>query len=378
MEALLLAIYSFFVWLIFFKFKWLPWNNVSMVIVITIPVVGITALILMLNVVAPSSPDVRVIKYVINVIPQVKGRVIEVPVEPNRPVKKGAVLFRIDPTPYDLQVKVLEAQLASAEGSSNKLGKELEAAVSKTQAVRPNLELARKRVEQNRELVAAGAGDKFALEQAQSTLKQLESELANALANEGQVRALIGATVGQDQAEVAQVRAQLENAKWELTQTTVLAPADGYAINVQLRPGAMTAAFPITPAMTFVENEYQVLALYQQNELYAVEPGNEAEFTITTNPGLIVKAKVDSIVWAQSQGQIGLSTQLPTTGSAPDAPGRFAVKLTVDPNQAGLFFPAGAMGHGAIYTNHIAMIQIVRKVIIRVGAKVDYLILKLH
>lgn len=43
-----------------------------------------------------------------------------------------------------------------------------------------------------------------------------------------------------------------------------------------------------------------------------------------------------------------------------------------------MFFPAGAMGHGAIYTNHLAVIQVVRKVILRVGAKVDYLILKLH
>src|SRR5512144_1121952 len=114
MEVLLLGIYSFFVWLIFFKFKWLPWNNASMVIVITIPVVGLTALILLLNVFAPSSADVRVIKYVVNVVPQVRGRVIEVPVEPNRPVKKGAVLFRIDPTPYQLQVNVLEAQLVNA------------------------------------------------------------------------------------------------------------------------------------------------------------------------------------------------------------------------------------------------------------------------
>ena len=40
MEILLLAIYSFFVWLIFFKFKWLPWNTVSQVIVITLPVIG--------------------------------------------------------------------------------------------------------------------------------------------------------------------------------------------------------------------------------------------------------------------------------------------------------------------------------------------------
>jgi multidrug resistance efflux pump len=52
---------------------------------------------------------------------------------------------------------------------------------------------------------------------------------------------------------VNQVRAQLESAKWELSQTTVTAPADGYAINVQLRPGSFTVAFPITPAITLVE-----------------------------------------------------------------------------------------------------------------------------
>ena len=96
MEALLLAIYAFFVWLIFIKMKWLPWNMISQVIVVIIPIVALTALILTLNVVAPSSADVRVIKYVVNIVPQVRGRVIEVPVEPNRPVKKGDVLFKID------------------------------------------------------------------------------------------------------------------------------------------------------------------------------------------------------------------------------------------------------------------------------------------
>ena len=55
MEALLIGIYSFFVWLIFIKFKWLPWNTVSQVTVVIIPIVGLTALILLLNVYAPSS-----------------------------------------------------------------------------------------------------------------------------------------------------------------------------------------------------------------------------------------------------------------------------------------------------------------------------------
>jgi len=379
MEALLLGIYSFFVWLIFFKFKWLPWNNATMVIVITIPIVGLTALILCLNVYAPSSAEVRVMKYVVNVIPQVKGKVIEVPVEPNRPVKKGAVLFRIDPTPYELQVKTLEAQLVNAQGGSAKMGKELEGAVSRTAALRANLALARKRVTENKELVATGAGDRFALEQAEATLQQLESDLASAVANEGQVRAMINATVGEDQAEVAQIRAQLENAKWELEQTTVYAPADGYAINVQLRPGAMTVAFPMNPVITFVENEYQVFALFKQNELHAIEAGNEAEFTLDTSPGTVFKAKVDSIVWAQAQGQVLPGLQLPNLATMMNQPpGPFAVKLTVDPKQAGIFFPAGAVGHGAVYTNHAAMIHILRKIILRVGAKLDWLVLKLH
>ena len=110
------------------------------------------------------------IKYVVQVVPQVRGRVIEVPVEPNSPVKKGAVLFRIDPTPFELQVRTLEAQLAATEGSVVKLNEELRSAVSRTSAVRAKLELARKRVEQNRELAATGAGDRFALEQARGGL----------------------------------------------------------------------------------------------------------------------------------------------------------------------------------------------------------------
>ena len=100
MEILLLGIYSFFVWLIFIKFKLLPWNTGTQVVVAIIPIVGLTVLILSLNVVAPSSADVRVFKYTVPIVSQVRGRVTEVPVEEgNRLVKKGDVLFRVDPKP---------------------------------------------------------------------------------------------------------------------------------------------------------------------------------------------------------------------------------------------------------------------------------------
>ena len=112
MEILLLGIYSAIVWLIFFKFKWLPWNFVSQVIVVTIPIFAIAALILLLNIAAPSSHDVRVINYGVQVIPRVTGLVTEVPVEANRPLKKGDVLFKIDAEPFELAVKALEAKVA--------------------------------------------------------------------------------------------------------------------------------------------------------------------------------------------------------------------------------------------------------------------------
>src|SRR6185312_729943 len=110
MEIILLGIYSFVVWLVFIKFKWLPWTTPWKVAVAIFPVVAIAALLLMLNIFAPTTGDVRVVKYVVPVVSQVRGRVVQVPVENNRPVKKGDVLFGIDPTPYENEVKSLVAR----------------------------------------------------------------------------------------------------------------------------------------------------------------------------------------------------------------------------------------------------------------------------
>jgi multidrug resistance efflux pump len=378
MEALLLAIYSFFVWLIFIKFKWLPWNTVSQVTVVIIPIVALTTLILLLNVYAPSSSDVRVIKYVVQVVPEVRGRVIEVPVEGNAPVKKGDVLFRIDPTPFEIQVRTLEAQLAATEGSVQELNEELSTAEGRTAGVRARLDLARMRVEQNRELADTGAGDRFALEQVESEVRELEAELRASIGAEAQVRARLGATVGDDQAEVAEIKARLETARWELSQTVFYAPADGTVINLQLRPGQLATALGFQPVMTFVEDEFQVLALFNQNELHQVQPGDEAEIALETYPGRIIKAEVNSIVWAQGQGQIPMSGTIPQSGAYPLPAGRFAVRLDIAERDRELFLAAGAHGHGAIYTQHGHHIHILRKVILRVGSFVNYLVLKLH
>src|SRR6186713_2192908 len=189
MEVLLLGIYSFFVWLIFIKLKLLPWTTPWKVAVVIFPIVRIATMLLLLNIVAPTTSDVRVVKYVVPIVSQVRGRVTEVPVDNNRPVKKGDVLFKIDPTPYQNEVASLEAKLASDEAkvgadrqrlaeteakladvvsTEPQLNEQLNQASGQVPALTASLELARKRVEQNTELVNSSAGPRFDLERAET------------------------------------------------------------------------------------------------------------------------------------------------------------------------------------------------------------------
>ena len=419
MEILLLGIYSFFVWLIFIKFKLLPWTTPWKVTVAIIPVVGLSITILLLNIFAPTTTDVRVIKYVVPIVAQVKGRVIEVPVENNQAVKKGDVLFKIDPTPYQTEVLALEAQLVSdearvlaerarggevqtrlpdAQSVERQLKEQLSQATNKIASLEASLELARRRVAQNTELAAAGAGNRFDLEQAQTNVVELSAQIAAARNAEQEAKERLSGRINGDLASIAGVKAQintanaqvriaqaqmestrakLENARWNLDQTTVVAPSNGTMVNVMLRPGYFVTGVAFNEVMTFVDNEYQVFAMFYQNELHQVARGNEAEITLTTHPGQIIKAHVDSIIWAQSQGQMDASGNLPQTTFTPP-PGKFPVKLAVADSDNSLFVAAGARGGGAIYTEHLTLIHLIRKVILRTGSYLDFLILKLH
>jgi multidrug resistance efflux pump len=417
MEVLLLGIYSAFVWLIFIKLKWLPWTTPWKVAVFIFPVIAIAAMLLLLNIVAPTTSEVRVVKYVVPIVSQVRGRVVSVPVENNRPVKKGDLLFAVDPTPYQNEVDSLQAKfdsdqakiaadrekfaetqakLIDARSGEQQLKEQLNAAIAQIASLTAQIDLARKRVSQNTELVASGAGNRFDLEQSQTSVSDLTAQIASARAQEQEVRAKLDGRVKGDIASVAQVKAQaasaaaqvkvseataattkaqLENAKWDLLQTRVLAPGNGTMVNVMLRPGYFVAGLPFNEVMTFVDDEYQIFGVFGQNELHQVEPGDEAEITLDTYPGRIIKAKVDSIIWAQSGGQMDASGNLPRTGFIPPA-GRFPVKLVVEEHDKALFLAAGAAGAAAIYTPHLTLVHILRKVLIRVESYLDYVIIK--
>src|SRR5262249_32614915 len=245
---------------------------------------------------------------------------------------------------------------------------QLNNAANKKESLTPRIDLAKKRVEQFTALSAAGAGKRADLEQAQSDLANLQSEFLAADATESQARA-----------QISKSEADLINATFDLEGTTYLAPANGRVANLALRPGVRATQFATMPVMSFIEEDDPwLLAFFRQNELRYVEAGNEAEIYMMQYPGRIIKCMVDSILWATAQGQMPISGNLQNTlpVSAPEQ--RIAVRLVLAPKDRDLFLAAGARGGGAIYTQHGKMIHIVRKVFLRVSAKLDWFVWKLH
>jgi multidrug resistance efflux pump len=179
-------------------------------------------------------------------------------------------------------------------------------------------------------------------------------------------------------AQIAAAEAQLANARWSLDQTVYRAPANGTVISLALRPGTMATPFPSIPAMNFVEEENWILAIYNQNEVRKIKPGQEAEIAFKMYPGRIVKAKVDSIMWATAQGQLPIGGFNTTAGVAPIPANSLAVRLLTDKKDKDIFLAAGAKGSGAVYTESVEAIQILRRILLRISAKLDWLILKLH
>ena len=393
MELILLGIYSYIAYLVFFKFKWLPWNFVTQVITITIPIVGLTLLILLLNIVAPSSADVRVVNYVVAVNARVQGMVVDVPISPNQAIKRGQVLFRLDPRPVEIeisgfkaQIEALQAQLLTAGANTKGFGQSLLNAQGSRNAIAAQLRLAKERENQTRELAATGAGSQYDYQQAQTNVSNLQGQLDSAIANERSAEAKLGAVnTSGDQDEVANVKAQilraesqLADAEWRLEQTVYRAPANGTVVALSLRPGAMAVPLPITPAMTFVEDDQWIMAIFKQNEVRKIKSGQEAEIALKMYPGRIIKCKVESIMWATAQGQLPIGTGNTGGGVAPVPPNSLAVRLLPDKKDVDLFMASGAQGMGAVYTDSGAAIHILRKILIRVSAKLDWLILKLH
>jgi RND family efflux transporter MFP subunit len=249
-----------------------------------------------------------VVRNAVSIIPNVAGEVIDVPVKGNTALKTGDVLFRIDPVPYEAQVKAIEAQL----------------------------KLSATRLAQMTQLFERDSGRAFDVEQRQS--------------------------------EVDQLKAQLESARWNLDKTTVRAPADGYATNVALRKGARVASSPV---MAFIDTSQTLVGVeISQNDARYVAAGQPVEITFKLEPGIVRTGKVETVFQAISTGQAQVSGTAVAPTEIQSAP--FVIRVKLDDGDLAKRLPAGSVGTAAIFTEAVKATHIIRKVLLRQIAILNY------
>jgi multidrug resistance efflux pump len=231
----------------------------------------------------PWTRDGRVRFDVADVAPDVSGLITRVDVVDNMQVKKGQPLFTIDSERYQLAVQQAEATVqqdgAALERAEAGIGQAMAAQQQAQAGVRAQQTLlteARKEDARNAKL-----GDLVtteALQQGNAKVAQLEASVIQAQAAVSQATAGIAqarAARSQAQATLSQAQAALDTAHLNLQRTTVLAPVDGVAANVQLRPGnyvtAGHAAFGVVDASSLHVDGY-----FEETKLKHIRVGDSA------------------------------------------------------------------------------------------------------
>ncbi|MBC9250361.1 efflux transporter periplasmic adaptor subunit [Pseudomonas alcaligenes] len=314
MDLLLVLTYTAICVAIFKIFK-IPLNKWTVPTAVLGGVVIIGALIFTMNYNHPYSEVSRSYFVSTPIVPAVSGMVIEVPVEGNRILEKGDVLFRMDPTPYESRVKSLKAQLVSARADQIRA-----------------TELARRNVGNRRD-------------------------------------------VDLTTARVEDLQAQIIGAQYDLDSTVVRAPSKGYVTQVSLRPGIRAVKMPLRPAMVFVPlEEHNYVAWMRQNSQLRLTLGDEAEIAFDGIPGEVFQAKVKMVMPVIAEGQVQPSGSLIGFTGSPPA-GRVPVVLEVtDPrfDQYRELMPGGAYGQAALYSKHFHHVAIMRKILLRMASWMNY------
>ncbi|MCA6316020.1 MAG: HlyD family secretion protein [Phenylobacterium sp.] len=244
------------------------------------------------------------------VAPSISGRVVEIFVRENQPVKKGQVLFRLDPRDAQASLSAAEAQLANAE----QMVAQQRAAYGREQAnvaaARESLSYAEAEATRQAGLAAAGAGSVQVADQARHTARLAREQLKAAEQSAAAALAALGGdpAAGSRAAVVLQARAQLERARLNASYTEVVAPSDGVVARVDQLPvgaylNASQAAFWLLAGRPWVE------ANFKEDQIARMRVGQPVEIDIEAYPQDKLKGRVASFAPGTGQAFSALPAQ---------------------------------------------------------------------
>jgi multidrug resistance efflux pump len=379
MELLLALIYVSFCVVIFKLFK-IPVNQWSLSTAALGGFSGIFLLLLIMNYNHPFTKNARIYFAVTPILPTVKGRVIEVPVRANTPLKEGDILFRIDPKPYEYVVDQMKAALAEAEQNVNQLKASLDQATAAAERVNAQLKLSQENYDRQAQLFRTNVIAQATLDTASRNLDAAKQSYTGAKAEEERARLAYTSNIGGVNTSVAKARAELADAQFDLDQTITRAAGPGFVTQVSLRPGMYILPTQLRTAMLFVNTgrrDHELGAAFQQNSLQRVEAGDDAEVAFDAVPGRVFSAKVRSVVDAIAAGQLATTATLVEPETLTTA-GRAVAIIDVSDEMLKYQIPLGSTAQVAIYTKHWHHLATLRKILLRMRSWQNYIFLEGH
>ena len=365
----LLFAYALVVWLVFFKFKWLKftiaWGFFSTFFALHLLLIFLIGL----RFVTPLATEAKIIQHTIQLVPRLPEPtlVTAVLVQPNVPVKKGQPLFQFDRRPYEFKVRQLEAQLAKAKQDVLVLKADTAINAQKIAKLKADLAYATYQFKLSTDLARQGAGPEEDAQKWSAQVAAYEAGIKEAQAEETRARLRYTSDIGGVNTTVAAIQAELDQARYYLDNTLMVAPEDGTIINLQVRPGMVAGELRIGAIATLiVDADRYLLANYFQENLKFVKSGQEVEIALDLYPGQIFPGKVEAIWQGSGAGQLLPSGTLPSFNYVPtELPqGQFAVAIRLDGADQSRF-PIGTQGRAAIYTNPKSAFVVLRKIGIR-------------
>ncbi|EFK08182.1 auxiliary transport protein, membrane fusion protein (MFP) family protein [delta proteobacterium NaphS2] len=372
MELLITIAYFFLIRLIFFDFKLMKFNLFWKFVVFGLWVAAALTEILSLGQFTPYSKEAFVQSYVVQMAPEYGGLVKEVFITANTPVKKGDPLFQMDPEPWQNRVDEYEAQLASAGTSVQKLGQKVVEARADAAQTQANLKGAVAKYQMIKRAAEKNAVSRIHLEEIEQRVAALKAQIKADKAAVRTAQLAFDSAVGDEHTRIAEVLAKLATAKYNVKNTIIRAPSDGYAANMQLYPGFFARLKK--PVMSFVNTEkYWIVAKMDQRGIQHVRPGDHAEVAFDMYPGKVFPAKVVSVTWANGNSQGVPSGQIPTEENVSGG-FDFAVRLHLTEENPEYPIRFGASCLVAVFTKDVAdFLVLLRQIEIHSESYLKYL-----
>lgn len=343
-------------------------------LVVLLLVVGLFVYGLFADRLTPYTDQASVQAYVVNLAPDVAGRVSVVNVADNQQVRAGQVLFAIDPERYQIAANSAAAQLSTAGQSVGASTASLESAQARLAVAEANLANARLQSARVLDLVQHGVRSPANADEATAALRTAVADVGRARADVEEARQNLGPQ-GPSNPQIRQAQAGLNKAQRDVRDTVVRAPSNGAVTSLQLAPGRFLGAGQT--ALTFIDSDViWIDAELRENALEHIEPGDRVSIVLDVRPGRVYSGKVESIGWGVDDRDVDPQTGLPAIRNDSGwvrEPQRFPVRVKFDPDDGPGGVRVGSQASAVIYTGKSGLTDAVGRLWIGLVSYLTYL-----